>query len=66
MGNIIKFDRLTGLRPAEAVEAVRLINDVDKTTTYYKPKRSALEHFQIPRHILKYADKEGLHFICKS
>lgn len=27
MDNIIKFTLLTGLRPTEAVEAVRLIND---------------------------------------
>jgi integrase len=48
MANIIKFDCLTGLRPAEAVEAIRLINYVDKTTIYYKPERMALEHFRFP------------------
>ena len=48
MGNIIKFDRLTGLRPAEAVESVRLINDKEKLQMYYKPERNALEHFRFP------------------
>jgi integrase len=48
IGNIIKFACLTGLRPTEAVQAVKLINDVDKTTIYYKPERNALEHFHFP------------------
>jgi hypothetical protein len=33
-GNIIKFDCLTGLRPAEAVESVRLINDKEAFAKY--------------------------------
>jgi hypothetical protein len=40
MANIIKFDCLTGLRPAKAVEAVRLINNKD-APKYYKPERQA-------------------------
>jgi hypothetical protein len=47
--NIMKLDCLTGLRPAEAVEAVRLINDKEKLQTYYKPERIALENFVIGR-----------------
>jgi hypothetical protein len=34
MGQIIKFACLTGLRPAEAVESVRLINDKQEFTKY--------------------------------
>jgi hypothetical protein len=48
MGNIIKFDCLTGLRPAEAVESVRLINDKEAFAKYYKHERMALEHFRFP------------------
>ena len=36
-GNYIKFDCLTGLRPAQAVTAVRLINDRETFQNYYKP-----------------------------
>jgi hypothetical protein len=46
MGNIIKFDCLTGLRPAEAVESVRLINDPEHFAVYFNKSRQALEHFR--------------------
>jgi hypothetical protein len=46
MAAIIKFDCLTGLRPSEAVEAVRLINDREAFAKYYNPQRQALEHFR--------------------
>jgi hypothetical protein len=38
MGQIIKFAFLTGLRPAEAVESVRLINDKEEFAKYYNPE----------------------------
>ena len=38
MGQIIKFACLTGLRPAEAVESVRLINDKEEFAKYYNPE----------------------------
>ncbi len=41
-GNITKFDCLTGLRPAEAVEDVRIINEKERAQTHYKPERMAL------------------------
>ena len=48
MAAIMKFDCLTGLRPSEAVEAVRLINDREAFAKYYNPQRQALEHFRAP------------------
>jgi hypothetical protein len=39
-GNIIKFDCLTGLRPAEGLESIRLINDKDAFVKYHKPERT--------------------------
>jgi hypothetical protein len=35
MGQVIKFCCLTGLRPAEAVESVRRINDKEEFAKYY-------------------------------
>jgi len=50
MSRIIKFNVLTGLRPAEAVESVRLLIDVSNSgQRYYNPERQALEHFRFPQ-----------------
>jgi hypothetical protein len=38
MGNIIKFNCLTDLRPAEAVESVKLLNDKEAFAKYYNPE----------------------------
>jgi hypothetical protein len=43
MGRIIRFACLTGLRPVEAVESVRLVNDRETFAKYYNPHRQALE-----------------------
>jgi hypothetical protein len=48
MGNIIKFDCLTGLKPAEVIESVMLINDEEALAKYYKPESNAIEHFKFP------------------
>jgi hypothetical protein len=44
----IKFACLTGLRPSEALESVRLINDKEAFSKYYNSTRGALEHFKFP------------------
>lgn len=48
MAQIIKFCCITGLRPAKAVQSVRLINYNGEFAKYYNPKRRALEHFGFP------------------
>ncbi len=48
MGRIIKFACLVGLRPAETVESVKLINDKESFAKYYNPDMMALEHFRFP------------------
>lgn len=53
MGQIIKFACLTGLRPAEAVESVRLIKDKEEFAKYYNAQRQALEHFRFPSLFLR-------------
>jgi intergrase/recombinase len=45
-GKIIKWAVVTGLRPSEVVESVRLINSADEFQKYYNSSRSALEHFR--------------------
>jgi hypothetical protein len=45
MGQIIKFACLTGLRPAEAVQSVKLINDKDSFAKYYNPQRQAFGYW---------------------
>jgi hypothetical protein len=50
-GTIIRFNCLTGLRPVEAVESVRLIKESSRATSqYYKPERQCLEHFRFPKY----------------
>jgi hypothetical protein len=46
MGQIVKFAVLTGLRPSEAVESVRLLSE-----------RQALEHFRFPSVFLRKTKK---------
>ena len=57
MAQIVKFACLTGLRPAEAVESVRLINDKEAFPKYYNPKPQALEHFRFPDIFLRQTKK---------
>ena len=62
-GQIIKFACLTGLRPAEAVESVRLINDKEEFPKYYNPERQALEHFRFPSVFLRQTKKAYISFV---
>lgn len=52
--DIIKFNCLTGLRPSEAIESVRLLNKrVILPIQYYNPERQTLEHFRFPQIFLR-------------
>jgi Archaeal phage integrase len=67
IGQIIKFACLTGLRPSEVVESVRLLNlsdggEVDKPK-YYNPQRQALEHFRFPDIFLRQTKKAYISFV---
>ena len=47
--DIIMFNCLTGLRPSEAIESVRLLNKrVILPVQYYNPERQTLERFRFP------------------
>jgi hypothetical protein len=56
MGQIVKFAVLTGLRPSEAVESVRLLS-LRSEIKYYNPERQALEHFRFPSVFLRKTKK---------
>jgi intergrase/recombinase len=55
MGQIIKFATLTGLRPNEAVQSVRLINLPQNSAVknHYNEERQCLEHFRYPTIFLR-------------
>ena len=63
MGQIIKFACVTGLRPAETVESVRLINDKDTYAKYCNADRQALEHFTFPSVFLRQTKKAYISFV---
>jgi hypothetical protein len=48
MGEAIKWNALTGLRPAESLQAIKLIKDPATFKTYYDTERQCLQHFKFP------------------
>jgi len=65
MATVIKFNCLTGLRPAEAVESVRLLNSLSGEQQYYNPGRQCLEHFRFPEIFLRRTKKAYISLITK-
>ena len=57
MSVAIKFACLTGRRPSEAVESVRLINNKEAFSKYYNSTRGELEHFKFPVLLLRSTKK---------
>ena len=53
MGSAIKFNCLTGLRPNEALQAIRLVKSGHPTISYYNQDRQCLEHFRYPEIFLR-------------
>jgi hypothetical protein len=48
MCEAIKWNALTGLRPAESLQAIKLIKDPATFKTYYDTERQCLQHFKFP------------------
>ena len=46
-GNILMFDALTGLRPNESTQSLRLLKS--DPTNYFNPNNQTLEHFKHPK-----------------
>jgi hypothetical protein len=53
MSQIVKFGTLVGLRAAEIVESVELINNNQTLQRYYNAERQCLEHFRFPETFLR-------------
>ena len=62
MGTVIKFNCLTGLRPPEAIESVRLLNRLP-VTNYYDTSRCILQHFKFPDIFLRTTKKAYLSYL---
>jgi hypothetical protein len=66
MGQIVRFGTLTGLRPAEILESVRLIIDDDDNQTfqkYYDSKQMVLQHWKFPDIFLRSTKKAFVSFV---
>ncbi len=70
MGEVVRFACLTGLRPSEACESVRLLNNfppVDKSVTgnqqYYNPETQILQHYHYPDIFLRATKKAYLSYL---
>jgi intergrase/recombinase len=72
MAAVVRFACLTGLRPAEACESVRLLNITnvkinigDIQAQYYNPERQALEHFRFPAVFLRHTKNAYISFVTR-
>ena len=70
MAQILRFACLIGLRPAEVIESVRLLNNnanphqnSDEGSCYYNPDRQCLEHFRFPQIFLRRTKKAYISFV---
>ena len=71
MGSVIKFNCLTGLRPSEAIDSVRLLNvgtllfSNSRNGSYYNAERQCLEHFRHPETFLRRTKCAYVSFVTK-
>jgi hypothetical protein len=63
---IVKFACLTGLRPTEACESVRLLNIGQCTVQYYNQEQQCLEHFRFADIFLRQTKNAYLSFLSTS
>ncbi len=63
VGQIVRFGVLVGLRPAETIESVRLINNQLLFSKYYNADNHTLEHFRFPDVFLRQTKKAYISFV---
>jgi hypothetical protein len=63
MAAVVRHAVLTELRPAEAVESVRLLNSGTYTFQYYNPERQCLEHYKFPQQFLRTTKKAYISYL---
>ena len=63
----IRLAVLTGLRPTEACESVRLLNTLSSSDlrVYYNPEQQCLDHFRFPDIFLRQTKKAYISYITK-
>ncbi|MBD0327751.1 MAG: hypothetical protein ICV68_15050 [Pyrinomonadaceae bacterium] len=61
---LIRFAVLTGLRPTEACESVKLVRSTTHQN-YYNPEQQTLEHFRFPDIFLRTTKKAYVSYITK-
>jgi len=66
MAAVIRFTVLTGLRPAEACESVRLLRSGIPDPKYYNPSQQCLEHFRFPDIFLRATKKAYISYLSLS
>jgi intergrase/recombinase len=66
MGQTVRFGALTGLRPSEILESVRLINNKETSPDYYNAEQMTLQHFKFPDIFLRHTKKAFLSFVTPS
>ena len=64
MAEIVRFACITGLRPAEAVESVKLLNG-SQSMTYYNTKTETLQHFHFPDIFLRTTKKAYISYLSR-
>ena len=65
MGEIIRFNTLTGLRPNECIAAVRLIRNPETFETLFNEQRQTLEYFRFPQIYLRRTKSAWMSIITK-
>ncbi len=63
MTAVVRHAVLTGLRPTEAIESVKLLNSADYSAQYYNQERQALEHFRFPELFIRATKKAFVSYI---
>ncbi len=63
MSAVNKFALLTRLRPSEACESIRLLNNGESSPKYYSPDQQTLEHFKFPEIFLRATKKAYLSYL---
>jgi len=60
---VVKHALWTGLRPSEAVESVKLIQNSETFTQYYDPSSMTLCHYKFPKQFIRATKKAFLSYI---
>ncbi len=63
--NFFLFSTLTGLRAAEGIECIRLIDDPERFRTYYNENKQCREHFRFANLFIRRTKAAYISFVSK-